>query len=82
LKDTFWDQAALNSVSAAIAFVGVILGLATAGYRENKGRRHTYTQRVADKQFDLYLRYIEVMNRNFDELTGDRRMTDKGVFIC
>jgi hypothetical protein len=74
---TFVQQILLNSASAVIALVGVFLGMAVAGRREKKSRHNEYVSRLVEKQFELYQKYHEILDRNVDALTGDRHFDDQ-----
>ncbi|WP_328851246.1 hypothetical protein OG994_25770 [Micromonospora globbae] len=78
---TFREQLVLTAVTGAAAFVGVLVGSWFNARREAKARHDAYVSKLVERRYDLYQRYINILDRHQDELTGADLLTDMGVTI-
>lgn len=64
---------------ALIALGGVALTNFMTGLRERRARTEMHLSRLVSRRYDLYMRYINVLDKNADILSGDDLMSlDEG----
>src|SRR5262245_41042135 len=66
-------------IGAVVALVGVAVSQFFTGRRESLARYDAHVTRLLAKRYELYLRYIDVLDRNADHLTGVHLLKGKPV---
>lgn len=68
-------------VGALIALFGVAVSQFITGRRESLARYDAHVTRLLAKRYELYLRYVDVLDRNADHLMGEHLLKEKPVTV-
>jgi hypothetical protein len=68
-------------IGAVVALFGVAVSQFFTGRRESLARYDAHVTRLLAKRYELYLRYIDVLDRNADHLIGEHLLKEKPVTV-